>query len=339
MEKSDDLRSWRLFALVAKTGSISSACAIFQTDAANLSRQLSQFEKSLGAGPLLDRSVRPLALTENGKTAYECAQKMLQLRDALLQGLNRDPNALAGVVRVGLPPMVLRDLLTPFLMAFSENYPDIDLRVDEYTGGLPIDFENWRGDLFDVVVSYGPSPSNHSAVQIRYGQGLFLSCASPSYLRRFGKPKSPADLAEHVGIVVANGLRQAAPALVKDGQSVPIHFRRLIRFNSASAAKTAVLLGSGIHINLPSLHCYREVKDGTLVPLLKGWEQPSSPLYIYSRPECVKLARVRLFIRRFREVMFDFHHQCADVLGPWVTDTSREILSPETLDADETMLS
>lgn len=93
MEQSDDLRRWRLFATVAKTGSISSACTIFQTDAANLSRQLAQFEKSLGAGPLLDRSVRPLVLTENGKAAFECALKILQLRDELTQNLKCDPNA------------------------------------------------------------------------------------------------------------------------------------------------------------------------------------------------------------------------------------------------------
>ena len=328
MDRSDDLRSWRLFAAIAKTGSISSACAMFQADAANLSRQLSQFEGSLGAGPLLDRSVRPMALTENGKAAFECAQKMLQLRDDLTQTLNCDPQALSGVIRVGLPPMVLRDLLTPFLMQFSEAYPDIDLRVDEYTGGLPIAFENWRGDLFDVVVSYGPSPTNHSAVQIRYGQGLFMPCASPGYIRRYGRPAEPEELAEHVGIIVTNGLRQASPMLVKDGHAVPIHFRRLIHFNSASAAKTAALLGTGIHVNLPSLHCYRDVEAGTLVPLLKGWEQPSLPLYIYSRPECVKLARVRLFIRRFREVVFDLHRKCADVLAPWVSEGAQKILEP-----------
>ena len=98
--------------------------------------------------------------------------------------------------------------------------------------------------------------------------------------------------------------------------------------NSASSAKTAALLGTGIHINLPSLHCYRDIEFGTLVPLLKGWEQPSLPLYIYSRPECVKLARVRLFIRRFREVMFGLHRKCADVLTPWVSEGSRKVLEP-----------
>lgn len=317
MDRSDDLRSWRLFAAVAKTGSISSACAMFQADAANLSRQLSQFEKSLGAGPLLDRSMRPMALTENGKAAFACAQKMLQLRDDLTQTLNCDPQAFSGVIRVGLPPMVLRDQLTPFLMQFSEDYPDIDLRVDEYTGGLPIDFENWRGDLFDVVVSYGPSPTNYNAVQIRYGEELFMPCASPGYLKRFGTPKTPDDLADHVGIIVTNELRQAAPALVKNGQSVPIRFKRLIHFNSASAAKTAALLGTGIHVNLPSLHCYQDIEAGTLVPLLKGWEQPRLALYIYSRPDCVKLARVRLFIERYRRVMAQLRRHCHQVIAPW----------------------
>ena len=64
------------------------------------------------------------------------------------------------------------------------------------------------------------------------------------------------------------------------------------------------------------------------MPLLKGWEQPSLPLFIYSRPECIKLARVRLFIRRFREVMYDLHRKCADVISPWVSETSRKILEP-----------
>ena len=155
-----------------------------------------------------------------------------------------------------------------------------------------------------------------------------MPCASPGYIRRYGRPAEPEELAEHVGIIVTNGLRQASPMLVKDGHAVPIHFKRLIYFNSASAAKTAALLGTGIHANLPSLHCYRDIEAGTLVPLLKGWEQPSLPLFIYSRPECIKLARVRLFIRRFREVMYDLHRKCADVLAPWVSEGSQKILEP-----------
>ena len=125
MDRSDDLRSWRLFAAIAKTGSISSACAMFQADAANLSRQLSQFEGSLGAGPLLDRSVRPMALTENGKAAFECAQKMLQLRNDLTQTLNCDPQALAGVIRVGfgLPNINLSNL-SQWRNLLANHWPD-----------------------------------------------------------------------------------------------------------------------------------------------------------------------------------------------------------------------
>ncbi|WP_333581311.1 hypothetical protein [Duodenibacillus massiliensis] len=52
----------------------------------------------------------------------------------------------------------------------------------------------------------------------------------------------------------------------------------------------------------------------------------------------MKLARVRLFVRRFREVMFDFHHQCAEVLDPWVTDASKDILRPVPVNSDEAIL-
>ena len=339
MQRSDDLKNWRLFAAVAKTGSISSACRFFQTDAANLSRHLSQFEESLGAGPLLDRSVRPLTLTENGREVLACAEKMLQLKDELMQGLNRDPESLKGIVRVGLPPMVLRDLLTPRLLEFTERFHDIDLRVDEYTSGLPIDFENWRGDLMDVVVTYGPSPVNQNCVQIRYGQGLLMPCASPAYIRRCGQPETPDDLVNHVGLVVSNGLRQASPALKREGRSVPLHFGRVMHFNSASAAKTAALLGSGIHINLPTLHCFREIREGTLVPVLRGWEQPCPELYIYTRPECIRQARVRLFIEWYRRVLFDFQEECLEVWRPYLQDDVLDIMRPDPLSKMEFTLS
>lgn len=52
----------------------------------------------------------------------------------------------------------------------------------------------------------------------------------------------------------------------------------------------------------------------------------------------MKLARVRLFIRQFREMMFDFHRQCAEVLDPWVAETSKDILRPVPVNADEAML-
>ena len=225
--------------------------------------------------------------------------------------------------------MVLRDQVTPELMHFTEQYPEIDLRVDEYTSGIPVDFSNGRGSLFDVVVSYGPSPSNQNIVQINYGGGISIACASPTYLKRHGVPTTPADLCHHTGIIVTTNYRQACETLRSEGKSVGITWKKQIVFNSASAAKTAALIGAGIHLNLPTLHCYRDIECGNLVPLLTDWEQPQLGLYIYSRPECIKLARVRLFIHWYRKVMFRLHQHCAQVLDPYLTDRVKELIRPK----------
>lgn len=328
MDRTNDLRSWRIFAAVAKSGNISAVCGRFDADAAQLSRILQQLEKALGCGPLFDRSMRPLALTENGRTALGYAEKMLRLRDDMEAELSHDPEALAGVLRVGLPPMLFRDYLTPALMRFTGEHPEIDLRVDEYGAGMPVDFTSADGRFFDVVASYGPSPANRSIVQINYGRGLFIPCASPAYLRRFGTPETPADLVRHTGIVVSTSMRRSAPALRRGDEQVPIEWGRQIVFSSATAAKTAVLLGTGVHINLATLHCCREIEAGALVPILRGWEQPALGLYLYTRPDCLKLARVRLFMRWFRERMIELHEDCVRMLTPWLTPAEIEVIRP-----------
>lgn len=317
MDRSYDLQSWKVFAAVARTGSISAVCRAFDTDAANISRILQSLEKSLGAGVLLDRSVRPLALTENGRVAFRYAEQMLKLREEMSQTLNHEPDALKGILRVGLPPMVLRDLLTPGLMAYSAENPDIDLRADEYVSGLPINFSDGRGSLFDVIISYGPSPTNHNLVQMTYGRGFVIPCASPTYLKRYGRPETPADLAEHTGIVVNTHLRGSVTRLRRGSENVPVYWKKQLVFNSASSAKTAALIGTGIHLSMPMLHCFREIERGELVPLLTDWKQPLLDLYIYTRPECLKLARVRHFIRWYRKTAARFHRECYDVFKPF----------------------
>mgnify|MGYP005974761307 CR=1 FL=1 len=323
MDRSYDLQSWKLFLAVARKGSISGVCNDFGMDAAGASRVLSALEKSLGDVPLINRSVRPLALTDNGKIAFSYAEKMLSLGEEMGQSINHDPNSLKGIIRAALPPAVLRDLLTPQLMKFCEQYPDIDLQIEEYTAGVPISFENHRGDLLDIVVSYGPDRVHPNIVQICYGRGDLISCASPMYLKRFGTPQTPEDLSQHTGIVISNNMRATVQTLTKGKESCAIRWKKQIIFDSPTAAKTAVLLGSGIHTSLPLLHCFEEIQQKKLIPLFPDWEQPSLGLYIYTRPECVKLKRVRLFIDWYKTVMAKIHSECFNATEPYFGDRMR----------------
>lgn len=317
MRRDMNLESWKIFAAVARRGSISASVEELGIDAPAVSRALSSLEKSLGTA-LFDRTSHAMALTDNGREALEAAESMLARHDALVNRLKETTDEMRGPIRVGIPPALLQSYLVPFLVDFSKRYPGIGLEASEYTAGLPIDFSSRLGPL-DVVISYGPDPVHQNYVQIHYGSGRFLTCAAPSYLARYGTPKSPEELAEHIGIVFNSPIRESPRTLTKGEKTVQIRFRRELAFSSALSAKSATLFGAGINPGLAELHAFREIERGELVPLFKDWKGLSEDLYIYTRPELMRLKRVRTFVKEYREAIGRlFAEQDAALSRAWI---------------------
>jgi DNA-binding transcriptional LysR family regulator len=303
MQRDMNLECWRIFATVAQAGSISASLDALDMNAPSVSRTISGLEKSLGTD-LFDRSSHPMVLTENGKEALSAALEMLNTHDALLKRLHTNTEEMAGAIRVGVPAALLQSYLVPFFIEFSKKYPEIHLEATEYTAGLPVDFTSKTGTL-DLVISYGPDRSHPNYVQIHYGSGRFIPCASPTYLARHGTPQTPEELAKHIGIIFHSPIRSSGTTstLTKAGRTVPIQFQREIAFNSALSAKNATLFGAGINPAMAELHCYREIQSGALVPILPGWFAFTEELYIYTRPEQLRLKRIRFFIEEYKKAI------------------------------------
>ena len=314
MDRSKDINTWETFICVASAGSISGACGLCNTDAANISRTISSLEKSLGNVKLFNRSTRPFTLTESGKIALEYARQMVQAHNELLSQLNSDTDTMIGTIRVGFPPQVFEHFLMPFVIKFNEMYPNIKLVVSEFTSKPPIHFENNNRTL-DIIVAYGPDSNRQGIVQIKYGQGILIPCASPQYLERHPLPTHPAQLIEHEGIVFSSSMRSQARALKMGDEICEMRFAHTIEFSSADAAKIATLMGAGIHPGIPSLHCYQEIDRGELVPLFTDWESEPLQLYIYVRPESLRLKRVKTFIDAYRREMNRIHTRCESVIN------------------------
>lgn len=96
MKRDLNLESWKVFAAVARTGSITETSAELEMDAPSISRIVSGLEKSLGGISLFDRSSLPLTLTDNGRFALEYATKMITLHDQLVTGLAANTDAMSG---------------------------------------------------------------------------------------------------------------------------------------------------------------------------------------------------------------------------------------------------
>lgn len=317
MRRDRDLDAWEVFCLVAQSGSISKACETLNMDASAVSRLIKGLEESLGNLTLFDRTSRPLRLTLNGEIAYRYGREMLTQHQTMLDAFERDPLAMRGTIRVGLPPQVLQNFLLPLIVAFHQEYPDIYLSVHEYTASTPVNFDT-RSGMLDLVMGYGADTTHDNIVQIYYGNGYLIPCASPLYLSRYGTPENPEDLIKHTGVIFQSPMRPPVRQLSKDGVTKTLVWGKEMAFDSASGALNATLYGVGIHPGIPSLHCWHDINAGKLVPVLKGWRGPDIKLYIYVRPEAAKQKRIQLFIERYRQYMDNLHEQCEQCLRPYL---------------------
>lgn len=317
MRRDMDLESWEVFCAVAASGSITAACEMLGMDASGVSRIIKSLEEALGSVQLFDRSIRPFRLTANGEVAYSSAKRMLDEHRLLMESVETDPDVMRGTIRLGLPPLVLQNFLLPFLIDFNKTWPDITLSVNEYTGAPPVSFDTPRGRL-DVICGYGADSAHPNYVQICYGIGAMIPCASPLYLTKFGCPTHPDELREHTGVIFTSSMRPAIRSLMKGDEVAPIRWKNTIRFDSAASAHNATLFGAGIEPGIPVLHCYRSLQLKQLVPVLPGWRPASSKLYIYTLPETIRLKRVRTFIESYRAYMHDIHRECERALEPIV---------------------
>src|SRR3546814_7749864 len=79
LPQSFDLRSLRVFVMVAEAGGMTSAARQLGLTQSSVSQIVGNLEEALGSA-LFDRSVRPLALTAAGTTLYERGRTMLAER-------------------------------------------------------------------------------------------------------------------------------------------------------------------------------------------------------------------------------------------------------------------
>ena len=120
----DDLRALVEF---ARAGSIVGAAdRLYRTPSA-ITRQLQRLEAALGA-ELLDRSVKPPRLNSLGSRVLEQARDLLQRTETLKSVASSDAEP-HGLLRIGLPhPLAEATLIGPIL-ALSEKYPKVRLRL------------------------------------------------------------------------------------------------------------------------------------------------------------------------------------------------------------------
>jgi len=192
--RDDRLSGLTAFVQVVRAGGFRKAAAELGMSASAVSEAISRLEDRVGVR-LLKRTTRKIALTEAGQDFYErCGPAVDSIADAI-EEIKEYQNCVGGTLRLTAPssagPIFLNNLVAKFLRAYPHVVVDLnydDHKVDLVSSGV------------DAAIR-SDSLLDQDSQALPIGPKLQMCVvASPEYLERVGKPKSPHELNFHEGI-------------------------------------------------------------------------------------------------------------------------------------------
>ncbi|EMI5489502.1 LysR family transcriptional regulator [Providencia stuartii] len=125
-----DVRSLRYFVEVVQFNGFSRAAdSLFVTQPA-ISRSIKKLEQELGY-KLLIREVDGVSLTDEGEILLIHAKQILEQFNQMNKALKEKSGPLEGVLHVGLPPVIASTYFADIILAFSQRYPLVELKIIE----------------------------------------------------------------------------------------------------------------------------------------------------------------------------------------------------------------
>jgi len=97
-----------------------------------LSMQIQKLEEELGV-LIFGRTRNPISTTDVGEKLIRQAKIILQERDRLQNIIENEKGEFTGILRIGIIPTIAPFLLPLFLKSFVNNYPKVELVLDELT--------------------------------------------------------------------------------------------------------------------------------------------------------------------------------------------------------------
>ena len=183
----DKFSAMQAFVRVVEAGTFTKAADSMDLPKATVTRLIQDLEKELDT-KLLNRTTRKVAVTVDGAAYYEQASRLLGEVDELESSMSRAKASPRGKLKVDVPSSLGLTVIIPALPDFYARYPDIQLELGVSDRPVDIIAEN-----VDCVVR-GGELTDQSLVARRIGEFYLVSCASPGYLKRHGKPKHPREL-------------------------------------------------------------------------------------------------------------------------------------------------
>lgn len=265
-----DLNEMLVFARVVQAGSFTGAAAKLGMPKSTVSRKVSDLEERLKAR-LLQRTTRKLGLTDVGRIYYDyCARIVGEVEDAerAVNSLQQTPR---GVLRVTAPVNVA--FLGPIVSDFLKRYPEV--RLELLCTGRAVDLVEER---FDLAIRAG-TLADSTLIARSLGRVDWFLVATPAYLKRRGRPRSPEDLKKHHCLFFGASLDAVSVRLDKGDRSVQVAPSPRMIVTDMDILYAGTSAGLGISL-LPAFRCVEDLRARRLERVLRDWNVPSTPVQV-----------------------------------------------------------
>jgi DNA-binding transcriptional LysR family regulator len=284
----DRLEAMQLFLRVVERRSFTLAASDSGIPRSTVTEAVQSLERRLGVR-LLQRTTRTVRPTLDGEAYYQrCLSILNDIQEAEGAFSGAEPR---GLLRIDVEGTLARHFLMPGLPDFFARYPKVELSMSES--------DRWVDPVregVDCVLRFGALPDS-GLVARKVATLERVTCATPSYLERFGVPAGIDSLDGHraVGIrsMTTGSVRPLSFVVGEIARTVEIP--TILSVTGPESYRLGLCLGMGI-AQVPRFHVEDDLREGGLVELFPAFPPPSVPVsLLYPRSRQLSL-RVRVFL-------------------------------------------
>ncbi|WP_207483166.1 LysR family transcriptional regulator [Arenibaculum pallidiluteum] len=315
----DKLHAMRVFIRVVEANSFSKAADTLGLPRASVTTTIQNLEASLGVR-LLQRTTRRLSLTMEGAAYFEGASRILSELEEVEAAFSTARKSPRGRLRVDMPGSIGRLVIIPAIHEFHARYPEIEIMIG--LSDRPIDLVQ---EGVDCVIRVGDLQDS-SLIARRVGALQRVTCASPAYFEKHGRPGGIEDLDRHLAV---NYFGTRTGRIVdlcfeRDGEMQEVRMRSIVAVDDADAYVRCGLEGLGI-IQPARFMVLPWLRNGSLAEILPEWRprpMQISAVYPHNRHLSPK---VRAFVDWVAELL----EQCPLMQGEDFVDGLCDGTPPE----------
>lgn len=284
----DKIETMRAFVAVAQDQSFTAAGRRLGLSTKLVSKYVQHLESQLRT-QLFNRTTRSVSLTDVGAAYLERCRPILEQMDELDDLVRERQGALAGPIRLTAPTGFGSTKLTEALIPFLQAHPDVELDMKLTDTRVAVVEEG-----LDLAIRIG-ALRDSSLISRKLADMPLVLSASPDYLNRHGRPRSPEALATHTCLVNSNQQEPNTWRFYRNGKDHSLRLHGAVTSNSPGALAQMTIGGLGIAMS-PLYPVEAALSEGRLERVLPDYSTDTYGVYALYPPNRHLTRRLRALI-------------------------------------------